>query len=77
MKNKMTDMRDHLFVALERLNDADQKQLQNEIERAKAVAQIAQQLNESAKVELRARELIPGVKATGFLPELPAPGGDR
>lgn len=55
MKNKIEDLRNHLFATIEGLLDAD-KPL--EIERAKAVAQVAAVMIESAKVEVKAIELL-------------------
>jgi hypothetical protein len=55
MKNKMTDLRNHLFETLEALKDKDQPM---EIERAKAVSHVAQVLINSAKVEIQFLEAI-------------------
>ncbi|MGK4362056.1 hypothetical protein ACSMFQ_25735 [Ectopseudomonas chengduensis] len=55
MKNKIEDLRNHLFATIEGLLDTD-KPL--EIERAKAVAQVAAVMIESAKVEVKAIELL-------------------
>lgn len=55
MKNKIEDLRNHLFAALEGLLDED-KPL--DIERAKAVAQVSSVIIESAKVEVKAMELV-------------------
>jgi hypothetical protein len=49
-KNKIQDLRNHLFAQLERLQD-DELDLVEEANRAKAMAQIAHQIIESAKVE--------------------------
>ena len=60
-RNKISDLRDHLFAQLERLDD-DQisaEQLQVELNKAKAVAQIGSVIINSAKVE------IDFIKATG------------
>lgn len=49
MKNKIEDLRNHLFVAIESLLDPEKPM---EIERAKAVAEVAQVMINSAKVEV-------------------------
>jgi len=76
MKNKMTDVRNHLFAVLEGLQDKDNPM---EIERAKAVCQVAGVLVESAKVEVAFINAVGmGAKTTGFIesePPLPAPRG--
>lgn len=45
-RNKLTDLNDHLFVALERLNDEDLEgeALAHEIQRSRAVAAVAGQV---------------------------------
>jgi hypothetical protein len=60
-RNKISDLRDHLFAQLERLDD-DQisaEQLQVELNKAKAVAQIGLVIINSAKLE------VDYLKATG------------
>lgn len=64
-KNKITDLRDHLFATLEALRD-DEKPM--EIERAKAVADVARVIVESAKVEVAFLEAT-GATGSGFIPE--------
>lgn len=68
MKNRIEDLRNHLFAAIEGLMDEDKPMA---IDRAKAVADVAQVIINSAKVEvdyLKALERIPAnVKGTGFL----------
>lgn len=49
MKNRMTDVRNHLIATLEALQDPDRPM---DIERAKAVAEVAQVIVNSAKVEV-------------------------
>lgn len=53
MKNKIDDVRDHLFEALERLKDEDidSKRLDREIRRAKAVREVADSIIGTAKAE--------------------------
>lgn len=48
-RNKTEDLRNHLFAALESLADTDDDKA---IERAKAVANIAKEINASAKNEI-------------------------
>ena len=64
MKNKLSDLRNHLFETIESLKDPEKPM---DIERAKAVSQVAHVLIESAKVELRALELTGSAEASGFL----------
>lgn len=54
MKNKISDLRDHMFAALERLGDEKitPEQLKIEIERSKAVAEVGKVIVESAKAEI-------------------------
>lgn len=51
MKNKLTDLNDHLFAQLERLNNEDLKgeDLKEEVARAKAISQVATQIVNGAK----------------------------
>jgi BioD-like phosphotransacetylase family protein len=72
MKNKIEDLRNHLFAQLEILGDEEKMKnpiaLEREVKKAKAIKEIAEVLVNSAKVEvdyIRATEN----KGTGFLPE--------
>lgn len=65
MKNKIEDLRNHLFETLEALKD---KEKPMEIDRAKAIAQVAGVIIESAKAETRHLEVIGGGKGSGFIP---------
>ena len=71
MKNKITDLRDHLFETLEALKD---KENPMEIERARAISDVAQTIINSAKVEVEFMKTSGG-NGSGFVPEqsLPAP----
>lgn len=69
MKNRIQDLRDHLFAAIEGLLDAEKPM---DIERAKAVADVAQVLINSAKVEVDYLKTIGASTGTGFIPEAPA-----
>lgn len=67
MKNSVEELRNHLFEALERLNDdelmAESGEL--EIKRAKVIAEVAAEIVESAKVEVMDR--VTRVKAAKML----------
>lgn len=70
MKNKIEDLRNHLFATLEALQD-DEKPM--DIDRAKAVAIVADKLIQSAKVEVDFINAT-GASGSGFIPDaLPAP----
>jgi len=52
--NKLSDLRDHIFMALERLSDEDMtnEKVQQEVDKAKAIAQLSATIIASAKVEI-------------------------
>lgn len=58
MKNKLTDLNDHLFAEMERLGDEDLTgdALIEEIGRAKAIADIATRITSNAALVLKAAE---------------------
>ena len=76
MKNKLTDLRDHLFETIEALKDKEDPM---DIDRARTVALVADKLIQSAKVE------VDFINATGAdAPEFinnalpaPAPGSGQ
>lgn len=63
MKNKIEDLRNHLFATLEALQD---KENPMEIERAKVISDVAQTIVNSAKVEVDFLKVTNGV-GTGFI----------
>ena len=81
MKNTLGDLNNHLFAQLERLGDEDIKgdSLMEEIERAKAVTQVATQIISNGKLVLDAIKTkdeylsrdtkIPPMLRDSFLPE--------
>lgn len=76
MKNKISDLRDHMFAALERLADESMtpEKLKEEISKSKAISDIGKVIVESAKTEILYAKLT-GKKEqqpTKFLEE-PAP----
>lgn len=60
-KNRMSDLRNHLFETLERLKDEETPM---ELDRAKVVCEVAKNLIESAKVEVQFLKVI-GVEEAG------------
>ncbi len=73
MKNKIEDLRNHLFETLEALKDKDEPM---DLDRARAIADVARVVIDSAKVEVEFTKVVN--EATGefqgssFLPA-PAP----
>lgn len=63
MKNKIEDLRNHLFATLEALQDSDKPM---ELDRAKMVADVAQVLINSAKVEVDFMKVTGGL-GSGFI----------
>lgn len=59
-RNKLSDLNDHLFIQLERLNDESisGEELAKEISRAKAISAVSSQLIKSAKVTVDAMKLV-------------------
>lgn len=70
MKNKMIDLNNHLFAALERLNDEELtgQELEQEMKRAKAVSMVANNIVNNARVGLEAMKLQMKNDGDGELP---------
>ena len=58
MQNSLTDLNNHLFLELERLNDEEinQDNLQFELQRAKGISQVADKILHTASVLLDAKK---------------------
>lgn len=65
-RNKLSDLNNHLFEQLERLNDDElqEEHLDQEVKRANAMAKIAQSIIGNAQIVLRA-ELVKREHGTG------------
>lgn len=78
MKNKLTDLNDHLFAQMERLavETLDGAALDAEIRRAAAVVQVADTIVDNARVQLAAVKLADdlGINRNKMPQALLAPG---
>jgi len=72
MKNKIEDLRNHLFETIEMLKDEDEKTMN--LDKAKTICQVSDRIIETAKVEVdylkTLSDMTPEVRqsVSGFLP---------
>ena len=66
MKNKISDLRDHLFAVLEALQDKDEPM---DLERARTAAQVAQVIVNTATAETKYMQVTGSLQGTGFIPD--------
>lgn len=73
MKNKLSDLYNHLFETLETLKEVKPVALESEIKRATAVRMTAQTVIEAAKLEVAVRKLTKNTPQSAFfdVPALP------
>lgn len=69
-KHDVNALREVLFDTLNQLKDKDKSM---EIERAKAISDIAQTIINSAKVEIEHQKVTGATSTTGFIPQEPKP----
>ncbi|AAO57408.1 hypothetical protein [Pseudomonas syringae group genomosp. 3] len=84
MKNKLSDLRDHLFLALENLVDADGEDLDKAVRKADAVSNVAKVIVDTARVEIDYIRHVGGkvessvfIESKPALPPVEAQGGRR
>lgn len=65
MKNKIEDLRNHLFETLEALKD---KENPMDVQRARAIAEVAGVIVDTAMVECKYAEIVGGTPGSTFLP---------
>lgn len=73
MRNTLTDLNNHLFAQLERLSDEDLKgeELQEELNRSKAVSDVAKNIVSNGNLILQAHKFKDDrMDANNHLPEL-------
>jgi hypothetical protein len=72
MKNKLTDLNNHLFAEIERLSDEDLKdeKLTQEVSRARAIVGVAEQIISNGRLIIDAMVYehgVPGIMRIGLL----------
>lgn len=74
MQNKLIDLNNHLFTALERVNneDLEGEKLREEINRARSVANLGREIVQNARVVLEAEKFAAGGLALPRDKSLPA-----
>lgn len=75
MKNKLSDLNNHLFAQLERLGEEDltAEQIEQEGKRAEAIVAVAEQIVRNADIQLKAASIIAN-HGDRFIPMLPQLG---
>lgn len=60
MKNKLSDLNDHLFAQIERLGDEDlsEDQIEKEAKRADAIVSVADQIIRNADLQFKSAALL-------------------
>lgn len=81
MKNKISDLRNHMFAALERLSaeDLTEEQVKTEISKAAAISELGKVIVDSAKTEVMYAKLTGkrSAEPTQFLEEPDQGGGGK
>jgi len=74
MKNKLSNMTDHLFAQLERLSDdgMNPEQIETEAKRATAIVAVADRITDNARTQLAAAKLFAehGAAVMPLLPQI-------
>lgn len=78
MKNRLTDLNDHLFMQLERLSDEglSDEQIEQEVKRTDAIVKVAGQIIDGASMQLSACKLVAD-HGDRFFQHLPMLGGPK
>ncbi|QCG95022.1 hypothetical protein E6C67_14425 [Azospirillum sp. TSA2s] len=74
MKNRLSDLNNHLFAQLERLSEEDltPEQIETEVKRTEAIVAVSQQIVQNADLALKGAKLVAehGAHVGKFLPML-------
>lgn len=74
MKNKLSDLNNHLFAQLERLSDEDMtaEQIDAEAKRGEAIVAVADQIIRNASLQIQAAKLVSdyGSNPEPYLPQI-------
>ncbi|KRA44677.1 hypothetical protein [Devosia sp. Root635] len=74
MKNRLSDLNNHLFAQLERLSDEDltPEQIDTEAKRGEAIVTVADQIIRNAALQIKAAELVAeyGSNPEPYLPQI-------
>lgn len=76
MKNKISDLRNHLFETIEMLKAGDKRM---DVEKARTISDVAGKIIDSAKVEVNFMKVTGATKGTGFIehPAIEGKPGER
>lgn len=74
MKNRLSDLNNHLFAQLERLSEEDltPEQIETEAKRGEAIVTVADQIIRNAALQIKAAELVAeyGSDPAPYLPQI-------
>lgn len=75
MKNKLSDLNNHLFAQLERLSEENltSEQIEGEVKRTEAIVSLSDQIVGNADLQLKAAKLF-AEHGSAILPHLPRLG---
>lgn len=71
-KNKLADLRDHLYETIERLKEASPDEMDREVKRAKSIVEVAGAITDIAKTEVSMVAAIGGGTVKGGFFEVEA-----
>lgn len=78
MKNRLSDLNNHLFAQLERLSDEDlsEERIEQEVKRAAAIVDVSDQIVKTADLTLKAVKFV-AENGERFRDDLPSIGSSK